>query len=154
MCVVSQELKEGDAAVLSSDTARGSRSKALWRGHRSPDGHQAPSGHAEQNPISCSPASENPSDSEIRKQTGEDLEFCVVGWPLVSAAQVQRGRNVMRQTRCLLGDRVNLVRWEPDTPSSFLKSHGLPTKPETHVPAGQGTQGQAGHRLPVGNVRI
>lgn len=94
---MSQELKEGDATGLSSDTAWGSRSKALWRGHRPPHGHQAPSRYAEQNPISWSPASENPSDSEIGKQTGEDLEFRVVGWPLVSAAQVQRGRNVMRQ---------------------------------------------------------
>lgn len=119
-----------------------------------PHGHQAPSRYAEQNPISWSPASENPSDSEIRKQTGEDLEFRVEEWPLVSVARVQKGRNVMRQTRCLVRDSVNLVWWEPDTPSSFLKSHGLPTKPETHVPAGQGAQGQAGHRLPVGNVRI
>lgn len=36
-------------------------------------------------------------------------------------------------------------------PSSFLNSYGLPW---THVPGGQEAQGQAVHRLPVGNVGI
>lgn len=52
---------------------------------------------------------------------------------------------------------MDLAQWEPDTPSSFLKSCGLLTKPWTHVepscpwPAGQeGLQGaSAGGRLPV-----
>lgn len=61
----------------------------------------------------------------------------------------KKAKNVMRQ-RQPHRDSINLARWEPDTPSSFLKSCGLLTKPWTHVPAGlspakrPGPQGASG----------